>query len=444
MSGTALPALDRASPADLTVLAADRRRGAPGQIGVVLVLDAGPGVDVRAARAALAARAPAVPRLRQRLRVLPPGLGRPLWVDDAAFAAESHIRSPECAEPLDEPALLDVAARATTRPLPRSQPLWRAVVVPVTGGRVGVVLVLHHGVADGIGGLAVLGRLLDPARARPRADFPRPVPGWWVLAADAAHDAVRAAIGLPAVFGELHRVRAAGGVPGTLTPTSLLHPTGRHRRLAVARVDLAAVRRTAHRHGGTVNDVLLAAVAGALRRALVTRGERAVESLRIAVVAAGRRTASPEEPGNATGPLVVAVPAGGPLGDRVERIAGAVPAVRAAADAGAAGSPGVGALQPLFRLVARTGLYRAYLSHQHRMHTLLSNVRGPEQALRLGGATIREMIPVSVGEAGNMTVQFVALSYAGGLVVTVVADPRHVPDTDGIAHALQAELDGAR
>ena len=77
------------------------------------------------------------------------------------------------------------------------------------------------------------------------------------------------------------------------------------------------------------------------------------------------------------------------------------------------------------------------------MHTLVSNVRGPDRPLHLCGAMVREVIPVSVAEAGNMTVQFVALSYARRLVVTVVADPRHVRDPGAIARALRAELDDA-
>lgn len=432
---------ERASPADLTVLAADRRRGAPGQIGVVLLLDVPAGYDVRAAGAALVDRIAAVPRLRQRLLALPPWLGRPVWVDDADFTPDRHVESPACPQPLDEPALLDVAVRAATRPLPRSRPLWRAAVVPVAGGRVGVVLVLHHAIADGIGGMAVLERLLDGPCARPGDGFPKPRPARLRLASDAARDALRSVARLPSVVGELRRVRAAGGQPRTVpfTATSLLHPTSRYRHLALIRADLDAVRRTAHRHGGTVNDVLLAAVAGALRTALASRGEETVDVVRIAVVAAARRAASSDAPGNATAPLVVAVPATGTLGLRVERIAGAVAAARAGADVRSA----VVALQPLLRLMARTGLYRLYLSHQRRMHTLVSNVRGPGTPLRLDGAPVAEMIPLSVGEAGNMTVQFVALSYAGRLVVTVVADPRHVPDLDAIARALQTELDAA-
>jgi hypothetical protein len=154
-------------------------------------------------------------------------------------------------------------------------------------------------------------------------------------------------------------------------------------------------------------------------------------------VVVGSGAASADRPGNRTAPLIVAVPTDGSPADRVRRIAGVVRATRAASVDG----PAVIVLQPLFRALAATGLYRLYMRHQARMHTLVSNVRGPHRPRRLGGLAVREVVPLSVGEAGNLAVQFVALSYAGRLVVTVVADPLGVPDLDVLVRALQAELD---
>lgn len=98
-------------------------------------------------------------------------------------------------------------------------------------------------------------------------------------------------------------------------------------------------------------------------------------------------------------------------------------------------------LQPLFRLIAAAGLYHLYLDHQRRLHTLVSSVRGPDRPLTLFGAPIAAIVPVSVAEAGNLTVNFLALSYAGTLTVTVVADPDRVVDLPVLARALQVELD---
>jgi hypothetical protein len=112
-----------------------------------------------------------------------------------------------------------------------------------------------------------------------------------------------------------------------------------------------------------------------------------------------------------------------------------------AARASATGTALIGLFGPLFRLLAATGGYRWWLRRQRRCHTLLSNVPGPERPVKLAGAPVRAIIPVAVGEAGDLTVTFVAFSYAGTLSVTVVADPDTVPDLPVLGEALQAELD---
>ena len=97
--------------------------------------------------------------------------------------------------------------------------------------------------------------------------------------------------------------------------------------------------------------------------------------------------------------------------------------------------------QPLLRVFAAAGLYRLYMNHQRRLHTLVSNVHGPGPAAHLRRRPDRGRHPVSVGEAGNLTVTFVALSYAGTLTVTIIADPDRVPDLPVLTAALQTELD---
>jgi len=92
-------------------------------------------------------------------------------------------------------------------------------------------------------------------------------------------------------------------------------------------------------------------------------------------------------------------------------------------------------------MLAALGGYRWYMNHQRRLHTLVSYVRGPESPVRFGGATVVSVIPVVTGSAGNLTVAFQAVSYAGTLVITAVADPVRVPDLAVLMAALQAELD---
>ncbi len=95
----------------------------------------------------------------------------------------------------------------------------------------------------------------------------------------------------------------------------------------------------------------------------------------------------------------------------------------------------------LFRPLAALGGYRWYMRHQHRLHSLVSHVRGPVEPLAFGGCPIVSAIPVSVSEAGNGTVYFQVLSYAGTVAISMLADPDHFPELDALAGALHAELD---
>jgi diacylglycerol O-acyltransferase / wax synthase len=436
--------IERATPSDLVMLAMDRKGGTPEQLGAVLVLDARPGTDVAAVERAVASRIRRIPRLRQRLVKVPPGCGRPVWVDDPDDPTR-HIRRLRCAAPGDEQALLDLAAEIITDPLPRSRPLWSATVVTgLIRGRVGLVIVLHHVVADGIGGLAVLQHLVDApagtddAAAGATRAFPRPRPPWAVLACDALRSRLRGLTRLPAAARALRTSFAAvGGVhPPPATPCSLLRPTGRRRRLTAVHTDLAELRAAAHRHGGTVNDAVLAAVAGALRTLLGRRGEH-VEQFRIGLMVARRRSTSVEALGNTATPLLVDVPAGADPGARLAAIAGTVRTLRACATE----PPPIALVAPLFRAIAALGLFRWYMARQRRMHTLTSNIHGPDRTLAVAGIPIESIIPISAGEVGNITAGFVVLSYAGTLTITIVADGDQTPDLPALASALEDELD---
>lgn len=434
--------IERASSADLVMRAMEARSAVPQHVAVVLLLEpggAGPGELAHLLRT----RAAGIPRLRQRLVPVPPGCGRPVWVDVPQLDAGAHLRYLPCPPPWDEPALLGLVAELVGERLPTDRPLWAAAVVPgLAGGRTGVVLVVHHVVADGLGGQAVLAGLLDPrpgdgGPAVPAPSTPQARPGWGSLAADALR-ADRARLGqLPATWRDLRRsLRAAGGLRAEpAARCSLLARTGGATRLAVARTDLAAIRAAAHRHGATVNDAVLAAVGGALGTVLGKRGET-VDTVRVAVMVSARRTAAPDQLGNQVTPLLVDVPAGGAPDDRLRQVAGRVARARDQAT----GPSVVTVLGPAFRWAARAGLHQLLMRHQRRMHTLVSDVTGPAAPVTLGGRRVAAMTPVAVGESGNITLGFVVLSYAGVLTVTVVGDSR-VGDLPVLAGALQAELD---
>lgn len=435
------PIMDRASATDLAFLSMDRG-AVPEQFAALLVFTNW-AFDLSHAEALLAERVAAVPRLRQRLVPSPPGCGRPIWVDDADFDIRRHVREIRCLSPGDEGALLDTAITVIMERLSRSRPLWSAVFITgLADDAVALVLVVHHVLADGIGGLAVLASLADPPDGQPVAEqpvrpFPARRPSAGRLAVDALRGRLRAVAHAPAAWRDLRRSMAAGGgvAPARVVSCSLTRPTGPRRRLAVVYADLATLRAAAHRSGGTVNDAVLVAVAGALHRLLAGRGER-VDAFAVAIPVAGRRAASAAHLGNQVAPLLVAVSG---LGDPGERLAQVAAAVRAG-KASAAGPPPIAILGSLFRAAAALGGFRWYMRHQHRLHTLVTHVRGPDQPLTFAGATVKAIIPVSVGEAGNATVSFTVLSYAGTLTITAVADPDHVPDLPTLTRALQAEL----
>lgn len=435
--------VDRASPADLMQRATEVGP-APMHVGAVLVLGTGPDFRVDDARALLGERIRVVPRLRQRLRRAPPGCGRPFWADDPSFDLRHHVRQAPCPAPGDERALLDVAAAVIGEPLPRSRPLWSATFVTgLAGGSCGLVIVMNHVLADGIGGLAVLARLVDeipglPPASPQGAPFPAPAPRASALAADAwagrARHLIHPADGVRRIRQGLAEL--GGRPPGRVAPVSLNRPTGPRRRLDVASADLAVIGDLGHAHGGTVNDVILAAVAGALRALLVSRGEE-LDQVTVSVPVSARQAATGGQLGNQVGVMPVTLPATGDLGARVTRIAAITRVRKTTAPGSSAALLGVP-----FRLLAPTGLLRWYFNRQRLIHTFTTNLRGPAEPLTFAGAPVRTVIPIP-NTTGNVTVTFAALSYAGTLRITVMSDPSQVPDIAVLTAALRRDLAGA-
>ena len=433
--------IERASPADRAFLAMDSGQ-VPEQFGVILLLGNAAGLDADKVRDLISARIPAVPRLRQRLARAPFGCGGPIWIDDSGFDIRRHVRSVACRPPGDEQALLDEALAITMARLPRSAPLWSATLVTgLSGDGAALVVVLHHTLADGLGGLVVLASLVDgadPAVSPPAlAKFPRPVPDRGRLAADAWLGRLRGFGRIPQWWHLLRESFAAGGgaMPPPAARSSLNQRTGQRRGIAVVLADHAELRAAAYRHQATTNDVVLVAVAAALREVLQGRGEN-IATLAIAVPVSGRRTGEGPALGNMVSPMLVYVPTAGDLAGRLAEVARQVRAGRRAAT----GPPPIAVLGGVFRPLAAAGGYRAYMNHQHRLHTLVSHVRGPVEAVSFGGFPVTAAIPVVVGDSGNIPVFFEVLSYAGTLTVTMITDPDRFPDAAVLAGALRSAL----
>lgn len=431
--------IDRVTAEDVVNLATDVG-SVPMQVGVVLVLEPTPGLDPAEVRRQLAERVRAVPRLRRVLRSTPPGCGRPVWVDDPAFAIDSQVAVVPCPAPGDEGALLAVAATAVTTPLPRDRPLWQITIVtdPAGGAAAALIVVFHHVLADGIGGLAVLAHLVDGAPVvAPTPGFPEAAPSTGALAAEAWRGRARAVGGLGRSVRRLReavaQLRGAGG-GARPAPSSLNAPTGAHRAFRIARSPVADLRRVAHAHDATINDVVLTAVAGALHDLVHARGEH-VERFVLSVPMSSRTEASADALGNEVGVVPLELPGAGPWPERLAEIASATRAAKARPRA-ATGA----VINPMFRTLAALRLFRRFIDRQHLVHTFTTNVHGPDEPLRFLDAPITDALALAV-VTGNVTVSFAALSYAGMLAVTVVADPDACPDLDGLGRLLQQLLD---
>ncbi len=425
--------IERVSPDDLMSLVSERG-SVPLQIGAVLVLDPDAGVDPVRVVEALGRRVTAIPRLRQRLVSLPWAGGRPIWVDDGEFAIGNHVTDVTVSD--GEEGALRVAAETLGARLPRDRPLWSATVVTDAAGRgSAVVVVLHHVLADGVGGLALLAGLADGAGGAPDPDFPRMGPSLARLVRDSAADRLRGVTRLP---GTVRRLRSAVGElqlskRARATRSSLNQPTGRRRRLSSVTVDLDGVAAAAHAHQATVNDVVLSAIAAALHRLLASRGER-VDEFMISVPFSARRATTAGDLGNQSGAILLPVSGVGKPKEALQTLAIASRAAKRQ-------TPGASnaLLGPLFRMPARVGLYQRFIDSQQLIHTFVSNLRGPPEHLSFLGCPVTNIIPLSLAP-GNITVSFVALSYAGHLAITVVADPDACPDLTALRDALVEEI----
>lgn len=427
---------ERIGPGDAQQLATDVGP-VPANVGAVLLLDE---VDPAMLAAALAGRMAEVPRMRQRLKRAPLAGGRTVWVDDPNFDARRHLDVVACSAPGDETALMATAVQTVITPLDLARPLWRArIITGLADGRVGLVLVLHHVLADGLGGLAVLAELVDkpevgPPTTRPPAPRPAPMPS--TLRADAARSrreslrrAPQALASLGPALTELGRERT-----GRAPRCSLNAPTGPHRRVAVTSVELAPLRKAARDRGATVNDVLLVAAARALGALLAARGEHPPE-LVISVPVSARPNATADQLGNQVGVMSVRVPVGGPRHAALAQVARETTA-RKTTQRGASAA----LITPAFRLLAALGLFRPMIDRQRLVNSFLTNMRGPGRPMRLTGAAIRRIAPVTIA-TGNVSVAFAALSYAGSLTISVIVDPDLAPELDDIAQALRQELE---
>jgi WS/DGAT/MGAT family acyltransferase len=264
-------------------------------LGGTAIFEAGPlttaegGIDIARIRRRIASRLHMIPRYRQRLAWVPIE-GHPVWVDDEHFNLAYHVRHTALPRPGNETQLKRLAARVMGQQLDRDRPLWEVWVVEgLEDNRFALVMKTHHCIADGISGVDLLTVLLGLAPEDDIDDatewYPRPAPAPRELLANEWRRRLRLPFELPALFrsalrapAQVRETVAEGaaavwkfvGTTGLRLPseTPLNRPIGPHRRLDWFSVDLDDVKLVKNRLGGTVNDVVLAIVAGGLRRFL--------------------------------------------------------------------------------------------------------------------------------------------------------------------------------
>jgi len=401
------------------------------------------------------ARLHLAPRLRQRVLRVPFGLARPLWVDDERFDLDFHLRRAAIPSPGGRFQLERAVERVLSRPLDPGKPLWELYVFEgLAERRTAVLMKLHHALADGISGMTIASALFDLA---PDADPGAPRP-WSAEAAptrddlmrDAARDlvlhpleAVGHALGAPArsfhaVAETLSGVRDVvdmGAPPAGPFDTTI----GPARRFATAEASFSRIHDVKRALGGTVNDVVLTAVAGGLHDLLEHRGEHTRgRTLRVMVPVSVRSKAEHGDVGNRVAPAFVDVPIGPLLArTRLHRVRRATAQLKESSMAvGADSIIGLGAFAPpaLHAMAARL------TSRGRWFNLVVSNVPAPQVPLYLAGAPLVASYPsMPLGERSGLSIACTSL--AGTMAFGLTADWDSVPDVEILARGIESGFD---
>ena len=390
-----------------------------GSIDATDLLDEHGVVDLAAIRSSVDAHLGQAPMLRRVLKPTRVGQGRAVWVDAEDFTIDDHV---VLAQPgrlfVNDQEFLDWCAHQTLRPLERSRPLWRVSIVPLLPhGRLGLLVVVHHVVADGLRGVALLAGLLDvdPATDKASPDLwrPAPAPSRTDLVIDNVHALAEALRSLrPSVL--RRRLTALRGlrdeIPSRAPATVLTGRIGYQRQLRVVRQLLETLRTIAHDLNCTINDLLLAAVTHGLREMLCAGGDCDAAMTLRATVPVGKAN------GHTGGMIAVTLPVGlTDPGDRLRHIVTETSQLKQSPDGGVAGIVSLPA--PL----ARLGVLWARHTAAAHINLYVTNVPGPPFPLYLAGARLHDVVPLAPLVAG-VRLSVTALSYNGVLSVALLAD----------------------
>jgi diacylglycerol O-acyltransferase / wax synthase len=410
----------------------------------------------------IASRLHLVPRYRQRLAFVPYGQGRPCWVDDPNFNINYHVRATALPAPGSEEQLRALAGRVFSQRLDRDKPLWEIWLVEgLDRDRFALLSKTHHALVDGVSGADIMTVLFEtepePGPAPEARDNwqPRPMPTQTQLLAEALLEratepreivrSLRAAVRGPRQFaGGI--LEAAGGLTalarGTVRPAPASPYNGEigpHRRFTWVRVTLADVKAIKNSLGGTVNDVVLATVTGALRRHLHSRGVSTQELTLRAMVPVSVRT---DLERGALGNRVAAMMAPLPVwcenpAVRLDVIRDAMQNLKSSGQAvGAEVLTRIGGFAPPTIMAQATRLG----ARQRAFNLVVTNVPGPQFPLYMNGRELLDVFPM-VPLAPNQRLGIALMSYNGAINFGLIGDYDSMPDLEDIAAGLAGELE---
>jgi WS/DGAT/MGAT family acyltransferase len=408
------------------------------------------------------ARLHLVPRYRQRLAFVPVAQGRPVWVDDPHFQITYHVRHTALPRPGGEPQLKRLAGRVFSQALDRSRPLWELWLVEgLSANRFALLSKTHHALVDGVSGVDIASVMFDTARnpapvAPPRSSWvPRPVPGGAQLLADALVE--RATVPAEIVRGVRHAVRGPRQVAerfghalvglGAMTRTSLqpaphslfnVH-IGPHRRFTWVQAELDEFKQVKNSLGGTVNDVVLAVVAGTLGRYMRLHHEP-TDGLELKAMVPVSVRADDEQGvlGNRVAAMWARLPVG--LDDPVERLRAISRSMEGIKESGQA--VGAQVLTGLSGFAPPTIMAQAarLQARQRLFNLVVTNVPGPQMPLYVLGRQLQALYPM-VPLAQNTALGIAIMSYNGTMNFGLNGDYDALSDIETLADELRAAIE---
>ena len=449
---------DRLSPLDVSFLYFEEPT-TPMHVGGVAIFQAPKdGFDHDRLVELISDRIAFVPRYRQRIRWVPGRLANPVWVDDEHFDINYHVRRSALPRPGTDKQLYELVARVQSRRLDRDRPLWEMYLVEgLSENRFALITKTHHAMVDGIAAVDIAQVILDtkpdpgdtpldawrPAREPSSAELVSGAVAEIVRRPGAFLDTVRGGLSelshtAGRFAGMAGGLLAAASMAARAAPESPLNAEiGEARRYTTVDFDLDDYRRIRKAHGGTVNDVVLATVAGALRSWLLTRGESVTAHTVVrAMVPVSIRTGDElGQGGNRVTSYLVDLPVGEPSAVmRLHQVSYRMQAHKETGQAvGAMALVGIAGFAPptLHAAGARlaSGLSKRWFN------LVVTNVPGPQQPLYAGEARMLAAYPV-VPLARGQALSIGLTSYDGGVYFGLYADRDAMPDLDVLGQCL--------